>query len=316
MSSPVSPPRVLVIGATGCLGRNISAAFQRDGHEVVGVARNVPRTPFPAPIVLLDVAKLPAEDLAARLAAYRPDIVVNAAGGWGATLEELHSAHAELVERLITAISGMPRRPRLVQIGSIHEYGPIPAGQAIDEQRVPSPETDYARTKFAGAEMVLEHTRAGRIDGVVLRLVNMCGPDTHQQGLFRVLVPRLANTPVGERIELSIAEAERDYLDVRDAADAVVRAGTAEGVTGGVFNIGSGTAVPMRTLVSTLTGVAGHDPASIVELPLLNTKRGGEWTMADITSARTVLGWQPRTDLRTSLSDMWVQAREQSTTLA
>lgn len=47
-------------------------------------------------------------------------------------------AHARLVGRVLAATALMADRPRIVQVGTIHEYGFVPEGVPIDERIRPT----------------------------------------------------------------------------------------------------------------------------------------------------------------------------------
>ncbi|MEV7008642.1 NAD(P)-dependent oxidoreductase [Streptosporangium sp. NPDC051022] len=297
--------RVAVLGATGCVGRQVCAALSRDGHEVVAVARNHAPHVSAYPFLLMDVAATPAEKIAEVFLTHGVDAVVNATGGWAKLEEEMAYAHVRLVERLVEALTltaSAGHRPRLVHVGSIHEYGPVPAGVLIDESVDPRPATPYARTKLAGSQAVLA---AGELDGVVLRAVNVCGPYTTQASFLGMVAARLRDTTAAEGLELSIADAQRDYLDVRDLADAVVKALSAP-AAGRAVNIGRGVATDMRELVALLVAAAGFPPEALKEQDRQVESKGGDWTRADITLAGRLLGWHPRIDLPDSIRDMWL----------
>ncbi|MEW1544989.1 NAD-dependent epimerase/dehydratase family protein [Streptomyces tsukubensis] len=299
---------VAVLGATGGIGRQVSAVFSRAGHEVVGVARNPAPHAAGHPFVPLDVAAADPAETAALLASRKVELVVNATGGWAVTEEAMHHAHVRLVDRMLAAVAALPTRPRVVHIGSIHEYGFVPPGTVIDETLATDPSTPYARTKLAGSQAVLEAARAGDVDGVVLRAVNVCGPYPSEASFLGAVLQRLRGVAPGERLELMIADAARDYIDVRDVATAVLRA--ADGAdSGAVFNIGRGEAPAMRELVTTLVEVAGFPPETIKETGGPVESKGGGWTKADIRRAERVLGWRPAIGLRDSLRDMW-EARD------
>ncbi|GAA2728858.1 NAD-dependent epimerase/dehydratase family protein [Streptomyces nogalater] len=303
------PRTVAVVGATGCVGRHVCDAFTRAGHDVVALARRAPAGPgrHPHRFLACDPAGLAPRDLADLFQDARVDTVVNAAGGWLNTEDDNRYHHVRLVERLLAGTALMARTPRLVQIGSVHEYGPVPAGDAVDESREPRPVTVYARTKHAGSQAVLRATRAGDADGVVLRAVNVCGPWVTPASFLGTVTRRLSEAAPGEPVELTLSDARRDFVDGRDLADAVLRAATRP-VTGEIFNIGRGEALPIRSLVALLLDVAGLPPGTVKERLQEVASRGGDWTRVDTRRARRLLGWRPRIDLRTSLHDMWREA--------
>ncbi|RAY12717.1 NAD(P)-dependent oxidoreductase [Actinomadura craniellae] len=295
---------VAVLGATGCVGGGAAAAFARAGHRVVAVARGRAPVARADTFVPLDVAAAAPGDLAGLLESEGVDAVVNATGGWLSGDAENEHAHVRLVENLIEGLALLPRPVRLVQLGSIHEYGPVPEGRPIDESVEPRPETAYARTKLAGAEAVLRATRAGRIDGVVLRAVNICGPAVTPASFLGAVVRRLRAAPPGEPVELEVVRARRDFLDVRDLAAAAVKAATLP-VTGQVINVGRGEAPTMREIIALLFTAAGFPADGVRERAGRVESRGGDWVLADITLAGKVLGWEPRIGLPDSLKDMW-----------
>jgi nucleoside-diphosphate-sugar epimerase len=299
---------VAVLGATGCVGRSVRAAFVQAGWDVLSVARNRPNGPDgDHAFETLDVAATAPERLARILTAHRVRVVVNATGGWLPTDEANEYHHVSLVENLLAATARMPRTPRLVQVGSIHEYGPTPPGSGIDEDVPPRPVTGYARTKLAGSRAVLRATRTGLAAGVVLRAVNVSGPHVPPASFLGSVVERLRTASPARPAQITIGDARRDYVDVRDLAAAVVCAATAP-VVGQVFNIGRGEAVPIRDLLSMLFAASGLPPAAIRQTRGPVTSKGGDWTRADIRRAQALLDWRPRIALRQSIQDMWDQS--------
>ncbi|RAY12711.1 NAD(P)-dependent oxidoreductase [Actinomadura craniellae] len=298
--------RVAVVGATGCVGRQICPAFARRGHEVLAIARHPARHIASYRFLPLDIAALEPEETARTLQAERVDVVVNAAGRWGPTEAEMVHSHGGLVERLVAAMDLLPGRPRVVHLGSVHEYGPVPAGTLIDESIAPNPSNAYARTKLAGSTAVLDATRAGRMDGVVLRAVNIYGPHPPQETFLAALLRKLHGATSGGVIEVSIAPARRDFVDVRDVAEAVVKAAAAP-VVGRVVNIGRGEAMEMHELVTLLFSAAGLplDMLKVRDEQVPNRGGGGDWTRADIRLAAELLGWRPEISPWESVRAMW-----------
>ena len=307
--------RVMVLGATGSVGRQVCAAFADRGADVVAVARRPAEHLSGYGFLPLDVTATEPARLAALLRDHRADVVVNAAGRWGPTEAEMIHSHEALVARLLAALALLPSPLRLVHLGSIHEYGPVPVGTAIDESVVPRPANAYARTKLAGSRAVLDAARDGLVDAIVLRCTNMYGPHPPEETFLAALVRQFRQAVPGEPIELTVAVARRDFVDVRDVADAVVLAaeapaqsalGGARGpVPGRVLNIGSGVAVDVRDLVSAVVAAAGFDLDRVRLRPGQVASQGGDWVEVDIRLAVAALGWRPTRDLTESVRAMW-----------
>ncbi|MER7879460.1 NAD(P)-dependent oxidoreductase [Streptomyces solisilvae] len=302
--------KAVVIGGTGFIGRHICRALAKRGYEVLAMARK-PAEPIPGVAFLeLDAVSAPTEDIVR--AAKSADLLVNAAGdSWQGDEANMTASHIPLVDRLVDAAAALPGRPRLVQLGSVHEYGPVPDGTAIAEDHPTAPRTPYARTKLVGSRIVLGAADAGRIDGCVLRVTNVCGPGTPRGSFLGGLAHRLRHTTEDAPLALTLVDDRRDFIDVRDVAEAVALAASGP-VTGRVVNIGQGGAFSMRELAWLLIS-ASQVPARLVreESGAVHSK-GGSWTQADIGLARRLMGWSPQVSLKESLHDLWAASATSS----
>lgn len=292
---------VVVLGGTGFLGRRIADGLADRGARVHRFSRSGPGA--------VDLLTVRPERLAALLDAAGADTVVNAAGrAWRADEAAMRAGNADLVVRVAEALAVAERRPRLIQLGTVHEYGATTWGGASPEDQAPAPLTAYGRTKLLGTHAALDAARDRGVDTVVLRMVNVIGAGVPRGSLFG----RVAAT-LGEAARRDAADAppqvlrlpplrvHRDLLDVRDAVEAVWAAAVtpapyaADGAgMDRVINIGSGRAVSMRALIDRMVALSGVD-LPVVEGPA-DPARPAEppWLQLDITRARATLGWWPR----------------------
>ncbi|MET7460129.1 NAD-dependent epimerase/dehydratase family protein [Nonomuraea sp. NPDC005501] len=308
MNGEGAPGRVVVLGGSGSVGRQVCETFAARGWEVLAVARRWAPHLEPYPFAPLDVTATEPRRVAELLS--RARAVVNAAGGWGDTTEEMTYSHIRLVDRLLEGLASASGRPRLVHVGSVHEYGPVPYGTLLTEDVDPAPVTPYARAKLATSRAVLSAAREHGIDAVVLRAANMSGPYPPQESFLAALVARIHRAlETGDTLELSVADARRDFVDVRDVADAVERAARAP-VGGQVINIGRGEALPIGSLVEWLIEAAAFPHDRIKHLDQEVRSKGGDWTRLDIRRARERLGWRPRIAPRESIRAMWLASAE------
>ncbi|MBB1252292.1 NAD-dependent epimerase/dehydratase family protein [Streptomyces alkaliterrae] len=294
----MSARTVLVLGATGFVGRHVCAAFTAAGHRVVAVARTAVDGLAAARFTPLDLARTPAEDVARLLEEERIDVVVNCIGSiWGAPPEKMVERCTAPTLRLLEALAVTSRRPRLVQLGSVLEQGSPPA-------------TAYGQAKLAATEAVLRADARGEVDALVLRVANAAGPGTPEISLLGQVAARLkeaAGRGESALVELTALRAHRDYVDVRDVADAVLAAAGST-ATGEVVGIGRGEAVPVRSLVDDLIRISGV-PARIVEREAGPARpRTDDWIQVDVTPARRVLGWRPRRSLEDALRSFWADS--------
>lgn len=313
--SSAKKPCAAVIGGTGFIGRHVCAALTRRGYRVLAVGRKPPREAPEAEFLSLDMLGTSAELIGEVLAVAGARVVVNAAtDSWSGTDAQMARSHVQLVETLVEALAGIPQRPRLVHLGSVHEYGETLPGLSVAEDWPPAPATLYGRTKLAGSRTVLDAAHAGRIDALVLRITNVCGPGAPSATFLGKVATLLRRAAPGEPVRLTIAEARRDFIDVRDVADAVLRAGESS-LTGETVNIGQGSAVPLRDVLGLLVSASGVPPHLVQELDGPVRRNGADWTQADIRRAREVLGWSPRVPLARSIGDQWAAAAEENQNL-
>lgn len=297
--------RVLLLGASGFLGRHVAAAARRDrGIELVAHAgrssggRNV----APMALDLLEADDAELRDFLRRAA---PDAIVNAVGATGGDRERLEALNVRLVARLLAAQSEAAPEARFVQLGSAAEYGATPQGVPIDEESAARPVSDYGATKLAATELILA-ARDRATDAMVLRVFNPLGGgmagDTLPGNAARLL--RAALLAGDQEIRLGPLDDCRDFIDVHDVADAALLA-CLRPTQWPVLNVGSGEAVLTRDMVLRLAAVAGfegrvsEDAAGSARSPRV------PWQQADIQRAQHDLGWRPRHTLDEALAAVW-----------
>jgi len=302
---------LLVLGAAGFVGRHVTARARAAGLRVLGATRAVPGAEaVPGAWPGLDLATAPVADLERALRAVAPDVVVNCAGATGGDPSRLAAANVVAISRLLHAMAGAVPKARLVHLGSAAEYGRVEAGSSVAESAAPGPVGAYGLTKLAGTQLV-QAARADGLDAVVLRVFNLIGPGTPASTLPGRLVRDMRRAQAtGARVTTGPLTAFRDFVDVRDVADAVLAAAAAAARAPALVNIGSGRATQLAEVASSLAALSGG--ARVVEDagPGRGSPRSAEvrWQQADISRASGDLGWRPRRDLTTSLADLWAAA--------
>ncbi|MFD6619290.1 NAD-dependent epimerase/dehydratase family protein [Streptomyces albidoflavus] len=297
----MSGRRVVVLGATGFVGRHVADACAAAGHDVLGVSRSASRATGRA-AARLDLAAATVGDLADFLAAHRPDVLVNAAGTvWQADEQRMRELNDAFVHRLVTALAEHARPVRLVHLGTVHEYGPASVGI-------------YGRTKLRGTRQVLAASRDG-LDAVTLRLANAFGPGAPSRSLLGKVAGELIRqdepAPSGRELRLAPLTAHRDFVDVRDVADAALAAAVApqDTMRGRIIEIGRGQAVSVRLLVRKLIDLSGLAVRLVEDQRPDGARVGAEWQRTDITTARRLLAWCPSRTLDESLRDLLESVR-------
>jgi NDP-hexose 4-ketoreductase len=299
--------RLLILGASGFLGAHVRARAAAAGMEVLTAGRSGPHdSPWHRHA---DLGKDDPATITALIEEVAPDAVLNCTGATTGELEALLAANVTGVCTLTTALLLAKVKPRLVHLGSAAEYGRAEPGVPVTERTAPRPGAIYGATKLAGTRLVELAATAG-LDSVVLRVFNPVGPGAPRSSLPGKLAAELRRSlRQGTEIHLGSLDAVRDFIDVRDVADAVIAAAVAPVLPHRVLNIGAGRGVPVRSMVKHLVAISGY--AGVVREDSAGSARAVDipWQEADITCAIEDLSWTPRRGLEISLSDLWEASR-------
>jgi nucleoside-diphosphate-sugar epimerase len=293
--------KVLLFGASGFLGGHVRRLLEGDPRvtSVDGPGRD-----------RHDLVNGDVDELTALVRAAAPDAVVNCTGRLSGTGYDLTRANTAVTAKLVEAVATGAPGARLVRLGSASEYGVVPHGVAVTEDDRCEPVSEYGVTHLAATRLLALASVAGRVDGVTLRVFNPVGQGMHPDnllgraaGLFRKAID-----DGDETVTLAALGAYRDFVDVRDAATAVLAAVTAGELSTRVFNVASGTAVTCREAVELLAKLAGFS-GGIRERGLGPARSVAvDWMRGDVSRSAAVLGWRPVHSLGDSLWDVWVGA--------
>jgi NDP-hexose 4-ketoreductase len=292
--------RLLVLGAGGFIGRAVRRELLAGGHQVTCLDRIAAEAGGSDEAWFqLDLLQASADAFGDVVRRVGPDAVINCAGLLDGPTELLIRANVLLVARLLEVARG--EGVRLVHLGSAAEYGASEPGRSVSEDDAPHPLTPYAITKLGGTLLVTNAVASGAVSGVVLRLFNPLGPGMppgSMPGRAAALV-REAKASGARSITMGPLDAWRDFIDLRDAASAIIEAALHPGVTPPLLNVGTGTAVLARDVVHAIAEAAGWQ-GEVVEQAALASPRSAavSWQQASTSRIQSTLGWRPRRSLR------------------
>ena len=299
---------IVVLGAGGLIGRATIAEAERRGIEPVrgiGRSREAPDD-MQAGLAswdCLDLATTDAGTLRGLLGRYLPDVVVNCAGRTDGGPAELARANVVVTGAVVEALDPEQMASRLVQVGSAAEYGqPTSTTSPSSEEQAARPLSVYGVTKLAATQLVLVAARTRGLDAAVARVFNPIGAGMPAASLPGRAVRRIRDAIERgtDRVEFGPLSHVRDFVDLRDVADALLTIGLADSLPDDLLNVGSGTGTTVRSIPSLVAERLGFT-GSITE-----TGDGSprSWTVsyqrADIARLAR-LGWRPRYDLAASI---------------
>ena len=294
--------RVLLLGATGFLGRHVNHALTSEPE--FEVLRHAHRSTEGDPIRLDLLAA--GDELADLIARVAPDAVVNCAGTTG-DVARLEALNVHLVERVLSAVRAAAPRARTVHLGSSAEYGATQPGEPISEATPTRPLSPYGASKLAATRLVTTAIEDG-LDCLVLRVFNQIGAGMSPGSMPGNAARRLRDALASDATSISLGPLGdwRDFLAASDVGRAVVAALHLTARGGPVINIGRGEAIQVRDLVWRLAAVAGFRGEVREDSAPSARSAAVPWQLADTTLARNLLGWEPRRSVDEALRELWV----------
>jgi UDP-glucose 4-epimerase len=220
------------------------------------------------------------------------DATVNVVGG----LNLLEASRRAGARKLVFASSG----------GTI--FGePAPEDLPVDETHSQHPVSPYGVAKKAFGDYLEAYRQLHGFDYTALALANVFGPrqDPHgEAGVVAIFAGRLL---AGESCTIfGSGEQTRDFVFVRDVAEAFVRA--ADAAPGALLNIGTGVETSVNGLYEVMNRIsgAGLDPVHAPARPGELDRSALDWSRA-----KAQLGWEPITSMEEGVSAVldWFRAR-------
>jgi nucleoside-diphosphate-sugar epimerase len=296
--------RLLLLGADGFVGHHVRASLAgQPDTDVITVSRRGDVHPD----LQLDLTESVA-GVSRALSRFQPDVVLNCAGAAVGDAAALAANNVVVTANLVDALLTAGRPIRLVHLGSAAEYGRVTAGVPTREDDPTRPVSNYGLSKLAATRLVRTAATAG-LDAVVLRITTPIGPEAPATSIAGRVVGQLRQVETdGGGVTTGPLDDVRDFVDVRDAAEAVMLAALrpAEGPQlPKVLNVGSGRATPVRRMVDALLAIAGFNGGLRMDGGDAARATAVPWQQCDISAIEAALGWRPRRDLDTSLRDLW-----------
>ena len=292
---------VLVTGGAGFIGSHIVTALVERGDRVrvvdnlsTGKRDNLAHVKGKFEFVEADVA-----DAAAILRAMEGiELVFHQAAMASVprSVAEPLAANAACVTGTVAVLDAARRAQvkRVVYAGSSSAYGnrPYVAKREID---LPQPLSPYAAAKLAGEAYCQAFAETYGLETVVIRYFNVFGPRQDPKGEYSAVIPKFVATMLaGERPTVfGDGLQSRDFTYVENVVRGNLAAAEAQGAAGGVFNVACGRQFSLLELLAAINRVLGTKVEPIFAPPRAGDVRE---SLADITLAREVLGYEPTVD--------------------
>jgi UDP-glucuronate 4-epimerase len=314
--------KVLVTGGAGFIGSHVCERLLRDGH---GVAVLDDLNDFYSPAAKqanLDIVSLsgPVEFCRGDIIdevfvehtfrASRPQAIIHLAARAGVrpSLEQPLLYGRVNVQGTITLLEACRKFgvPKFVFASSSSIYGVANRVPFSEEDSLNMPVSPYAATKIAGEKMAYTYAHLYGLRVICLRFFTVFGPRQRPDlaiRKFTAMIDRGQPIPV-----FGDGSSGRDYTFVDDTVQGIMGA-LAHDCSFDVFNLGNSHPIKLIDLIRTIETVLGKR----AEIRWLSDQPGDvPITYADISKARKILGYNPKTSFEAGIDKFveWYYANQ------
>jgi UDP-glucose 4-epimerase len=194
---------------------------------------------------------------------------------------------------------------KVVMSSSAGIYGELMTLPILENHRT-EPDSPYGASKLCAEKECLAYAKLYGMEIVCLRYFNVYGLRQRFDAYGNVIPIFAFQMLRGEPITVfGDGEQTRDFVNVRDVAQANIKAALASGVSG-AFNIGSSTRISINALLDLLSAASGIRPTVRYDAPRPGDVRH---SLADISAARSAFGFDPHVGLADGLTEYmeWVK---------
>jgi len=264
---------VLVTGASGGFGSVFLPLLRARYHEpVIGTGRsnkffdNYIKCDFSDGVAIRSLIK-----------SIRPNFIFHLAGSFTGEFECDLKINALSARYIFESIISENLKTRVVIFGSAAEYGAVlPSDNPIPESFLGQPVSEYGQTKAFQTDLARYYARTKNVDVVVARVFNLATPGLSPRLFHGRAESMILSYKRGEiqRLEFGNLEAERDYIAL-DKAVAQILAIAEHGITGEIYNVGSGFPQKIRSILMGMLIKEGVPDVDVVESKLEVIKEKG-----------------------------------------
>ncbi len=200
---------------------------------------------------------------------------------------------------------------RLVYAGSSAAYGDTPTLPKREDMPT-SPLSPYALQKLVSEQYGQLFTQLYGFETVTIRYFNVFGPRQDPGSPYSGVISLFASALLEGRQPVIYGDGEqtRDFTYVANVVDGVLRAVETPKASGHVINVATGGRISLNALLRAMNKIVGTNLKAIYQEPRAGDVRDSQ---ADITKAKTLLGYTPIVSLEEGLEKTLEWCRTEST---
>jgi UDP-glucose 4-epimerase len=316
--------KILVTGANGFVGSQLSEALAKSGHEVRNTARSL--APNISPTGALITCDLESTDNLDHLTT-GCDAIVHLAGRAHvmsdnpATSESLYvSANVDVTRKLAQSAARTGVK-RMILMSSVKVNGESTTiNTPFTAQDIPNPQDPYGRSKTQAEQALWEITSTSDLEGVVIRPPLVYGPGVRAN--FASLIGIVGR---GLPLPLGSIQNKRSFVSLDNLVDLISTTVQSPNAAGNTFLVSDGHDLSTPELVRSIASALDQSPklfpfpSALLKLAATASGKRGAYDRlcgsltVDIALTKQKLSWTPPFTVQDSMQrtvDAFIQSKE------
>lgn len=191
-------------------------------------------------------------------------------------------------------------KTRLVYIGSSSQYGKVPSNfQPVNEHCEFFPVSHYGIFKIFEEYEIRRLANLYDVDVLGARVFNVTGSGEPSRMIGGAIISQLKN---GNKIEVGNLDSKRDFLDVRDVANAIAIIGL-KGKSNEIYNVCSGKSVSIVKLLELIIKESRLNPKIGIDKKKINPNDINN-LVGDNSKLLKELNWRIKYDIMSSVKEL------------
>lgn len=239
--------KILLVGGTGFIGSHLAEAIEAEATFGVATLSRRPRqkeTPVLDFVGDIAGASFPAW----AIKEFNPDFVYYLATDFQVNSAEKYRQACELCEKGIRNLTAtLKTGTKLIHVGSSAQYGRVKIeDQPVSEDQLENPINYYGKLKVFEAQLIEHLSEQNAVIPIFTKIFNLLGPGEPERMIGGSIAAQLRSENV---IRVGNLFPKRDFLDVRDASQALLLIGD-KGIGNESYNICSGRSTSIQELLN------------------------------------------------------------------
>lgn len=254
---------ILVTGASGGFGSAFVPMLRADTEELViasgkneSTSSNYMRCDFTDEVAVREL-----------IGYIKPSLIYHLVGSFTGQFEQDFKVNVLSGKYIFDSVLANNLGTRVVLFGSAAEYGAVLASEnPLSESHPCCPVSIYGLTKYFQTDMAQFYFRTKLIDVVVARVFNIAAKGLSERlfyGRAEKLIQRYKAGDV-KHLEFGCLGSERDYIELDQLKEQLL-AVAKYGISGEIYNVGSGIPQKMRTVLDGLLEREGIVNVNVIE---------------------------------------------------